>query len=674
MRLREACVCLVLGVLSVPLRPARACGPDFPPEALREREHTLATLPESDFQFEAMRLVPKPPEAFLVVEGNEPAGVRDGGGARETELYLAGARAFTDGRWDEAREHFEAVLALPAEERRHFSSFAAFMLGRLEQDSPETRPQAEAHYAQVREWVGQGFADPLGLAVASLGQEARLHLQDGDDVGALQLYAEQAAHGSTSGAASLLFVARALSKDETRLRRALQAPVGQRLMAAYAWTRGHEEIWVGDSDATVHPPLASLLDALAAVPGLAGADRLAATAWREGRFDVAERFADVERTPLAAWVKAKLALRRGDASAADRWLAEAAEGFPKTENWQTREYEYSIRPYVDVESERTLLALMRGDFHAAGEHVLQTCAWPDIAYVTERVLEVDEVQRLLAQHASGPELQCTPEFLWYSEEPLPTLNARLRLLLGRRMLREGRGAEALEYFRGTKWEEPSRQYVEALDRARSAWRVVDQAQALYAASRLARRDGMELLGTETKPDWAWALGEFEVNEFQVEATPAEGAPRASSVLAPLTFVPDAEQARLNAHAPQHAVRYQYRATAADLAEKAAALVPTRSQAYAALLCHAARYTSRFEPERSQAFWDTYVKKGALLHEPMVFGQSCPEPDFERLRQAQLALPKRPRLRTLATVGGGLLLPVVGFVLMRRRRKESADSK
>jgi hypothetical protein len=54
---------------------------------------------------------------------------------------------------------------------------------------------------------------------------------------------------------------------------------------------------------------------------------------------------------------------------------------------------------------------------------------------------------------------------------------------------------------------------------------------------------------------------------------------------------------------------------------------------------------------------------------MSFGQSCPEPDFERLRNQKLALPwKGWRLRTLAMVGGGLLLPILGGVLFLRRKR------
>ena len=141
MLLRSALTFLVFLAVLTPVRPAHACGPDFPPELLGNRARTLAELPDGSFLHEASHLLPKPAEAFPVVESSEPEGARTGGGARETELYQSGAKAFQEGHWDEARARFQEVLALPAEERRRFSTFAAFMLGRMagagmEQEGP----------------------------------------------------------------------------------------------------------------------------------------------------------------------------------------------------------------------------------------------------------------------------------------------------------------------------------------------------------------------------------------------------------------------------------------------------------------------------------------------------------------------------------------------------------
>jgi hypothetical protein len=674
---------LVVLLLLAPLRDAQACGPDFPPSLLADRAHTLAELPDGSFAFEVSRLVPKPADTFPVVETSpyadepgEPEGARVGGAARETALYAAGAKAFHAGDVMEARARFLDVLALPAEERRRFSTFAAYMLGRTAGAGLEH--EAQPRFAEVRELARQGFEDPLGLAVASLGEEARVLLERGDDAGAVRLYAEQAAHGSATGATSLLLVARALHRDEARLKEALKDPLVQRLLTTFVWTRGQEWQWAEEEQGG----LQQLLDALAAVPGLAGADRLAAGAWRVGRFDLAERFAAQEATPLAAWVKAKLALRRGDRAAAEQLLAEAAAGWPESEEWAPDAELGSLRPRTRAEGERALLTLMRDDFPASAERMLASCSWPDLAYVAERVLTVEELQRLVAARSPSAPEQCKPELAHVYDDDARdgtnTLASRLRLLLGRRLLRTGAGARALEYFQGTPFEQPARQYVEARERARQEGDAVEKARALFEAARLARRMGLELLGTEAAPDWAQADGWYDLTEYSGprELPPDEEAARKK--MAELPLVSAAEQQRMTAHAPPYAMRYHYRSTAADLAEEAANLVPRRSQAYAVLLCHAARFTASSEPGRVPRLWQTYVKNGAMLRgeEWMSFGYECPEPDFERARaqQPKLTLPwQGMRRRTLAAMGGGLLLPVAlgATLLLRRKRKPAA---
>jgi hypothetical protein len=441
----------MLAVL-VPVQRAWPCGPDFPPVLLDNRGGTLQELPEGTFVAEVARLVPDPGDDFRMVEGSkEPERARTGGGAQEAELYQAGAQAFRAGGTAQARARFLEVLELPEQERRRFGPFAAYMLGRMAQSIEE----AQRYFNEVRELVRKGSEDPLGLAVASFGEEGQALLREGEDVEAVRRYALQAAHGSQSGAISLLWVARALARDEERLRRALAHPLGQRLLTTYAWTRGRDSWWSGEEE---RHPLPGLLERLAAVPNLAGADRLAAAAWSAGRFDLAERFAG-----------------------------------------------------------------------------------------------------------------------------------------------------------------------------------------------------------KVSPDWGWVDADYglghEESKGNKELTTQE------------------ESQRCAAHTPPHSVRFHYRSTAADLAEEAAALVPPRSQAYAALLCKAARFSSRSDPERTARLWKTYVQKGALLHEQWVFGQQCPEPDFARLKLKQEARPppqKHWRRRTLAAAAGVVLLPLVagGFLLLRRRRAGS----
>ena len=645
MRLASLLAAIVAALLALP-RPAEACGPFFPPDFLSDRASTLTELIDGLFLVEAGRLVPPPQDGLRAVEGEEEEpGARDGGGPRETELYRTGAESFHQGRFAEAAERFREVLALPEKERRRFSTFAEYMLGRLA-DSPE---EARRHYAEVRALAAKGFDDPLGLAVASLGQEGRLALDADDLVRAISRYAQQAASGSQSGATSLLFVARRVTGSPELLERVLADRLGQRLVATFAWTRANE---------LTNPT--ALLERLAQIPDLAGADRLAAAAWRRGRFELAERFAGKVETPLALWVRAKLAARRGDRGEAERWLAKAADGVPQDDMWadEVRD-EYPVRGRI--EGERAVLSLSRGDFQGTFEHVLASCAWADIAYVAERLLTIDELKARLERGGLPP-----------CEYP-GGVTRDLEAVLGRRLLRAGRDTEALAWFQSKEMAEKARSFVAARAESNAAKDPLDRAEALFRLARLARTDGMEVLGTESGPDWAMFGGGFQVG------LPSECPPPAGKGALPFPLQPPAECERFTANAPAHESRFHYRAIAADLAEQAAALVPPRSQAFAALLCTAAGFVASTDRERVQRLWSTYVARGSCLVEDMNFPNQCPEPNFEKLRNPPskpLALAKKRtwRKRDLAPwAGGGILLvgaAIPSAILLRRSRKRT----
>jgi hypothetical protein len=693
-------------------RPARGCGPDFDPEILFDRAATLADLPDGTFVIEAMHLLPAPEQKFAVVEqASEPPGARVGG-ARETALYAAAAKTFLAGDWQMARRQFFDVLGLPAEERRRFSAFAAFMLGRIARSENESR----RHFAQLRDLVQAGFDDPLGLAVASYGEEARGLLAAEDDIGAVRLYAIQAAHGSKGGAVSLLLVARALVANQARLERALPDPVVQRLLTTYAWTRGQEFFWGSGEAAGRPPPPSDLIAVLARVPRLAGADRLAAAAWRMGRFDLARRFAERESTPLGLWVQAKLALRRGQTEASERLIAQAEAGFSaQAARDATRPHgdsaDTDTRAWFDAGTygrraagDAAILALARGDFISGMEHVVDSCSYPDIAYLAERVLMLDELSEFLNRHAARLKHACVDQQSWPVGRADVTV--RLRELLARRMLRSGRGTEALAAFEGGPNSQIAREYVLALAKARGRGDRIDRAEALFTASQIARRHGLEILGTEVGPDWGWVAGQYDLGDYGASrglgafssaepVRPSEAAHEfpPSRIKAALPLPDDmqlslrtlAERARFVAHTPPHAERFHYRQTAADLAEAASELVPARSQAYAAILCHAAKHVASAAFPRTEALWSRYIRRGAVIPGATLatfnFGATCPQPQFERARQMAAQGSRGPhrwpwsacRRRTRALIAGLLALGILGGLIIQRRWRAGAGT-
>lgn len=620
--------------LALPQAPAGACGPDFPIELLADRPRTMDELPEGVFVEEVAHLVPPPGRYAVVASGEVPPDPAPGPGARELALYQRGAAAFRRGDRDAARTAFRAVLALPAAERHHRSTWAAYMLGRLD---PGTA--GDVYFPMVRALVDDGFADVQGLAAASFGEQALGH----DDLGAIHLYAQQAALGDPSGATSLLYVVRALVAAG-REHVVLGDPLGQRLVAAYLYTRDGEL-----SDAQRD----RVWRALAAVPHPAGADRLAAAAYRAGRWDDAARLvAGADDTAVGRWVRAKLALRAGDRAAAARFLdgaAAAYEAAPPAGDAALVMYAGAPR----VHAERAILALAEGQYPTALAHAWQArTLYRDAIYVAERIATIEEL-RAFVDGLEGGDSDPDPD----SDSGYYTVvdRASLRSLLARRLLRAGRFAEAIPYL-PAEHRDTAITYATAIAVAHATPDRLAQAAALYRASRVARTDGLAILGTEHGPDWATWGADYDL---AVEHT-----------IGP--WYAPAEPARVAASAPAERERFHYRFVASRLAEAAADRLPHQSQAFAATLCWAARHVRYRDDERVRRLYHRYTALGPAAVD-MAFGDDCPEPEIERARRFLHTPPARPRWHRALPVAAALAVAstLALLVLSRRRTRRFA---
>lgn len=689
--------------------PVFACGPDFPPDLLSDRHASVYDLVEGTFDFEASRLVPKPAVAFTPNENVwaapgearaeiEKAELGEAGLARaeavrmaaddaeawhagedfseEVRLYLAGARAFHAGESDTARARFEAVLALPADQQRTRGLWARFMLGRLNLaaadggagvDAEQMAQAADAaakDFQAVRTAVAAGAADPLGLAVASYGEEAAIHRNRGDTAAAVRLYAEQAALGSASGRASLLFTARELFADDTRLAAALTDPLLQQLLASYVYARAGELESFGDGVQVTTTRLQRYYAAVEAadIGKLAGVDRVAAAAYRSGRYELAGKLAPHSDSALAHWVRAKLSLRAGDDKAAAAAYAQAARAFPRTEDWGANPsagyYYDGFKPGCRVDGERGILALARGDytealalFHAGGGQY-----WTDEAHIAERVLSIDELKQFVDARVPAPPASAPGSD--ESSAPADTA-AQLRALLGRRLLRDGRYDEAPGYF-----PEELRETAAAYAKARQdATRQggIERAETLFRAAGLARESGLEILGFELAPDAVTYGGMFEIADFPLDNQDK-------------TLVGADEAQRAAASAPKPAQRFHYRYVAAELANQAADLVPARSQAFAAMLCSATGWLMDRDLPAARRYYGRYVAEGPYLAWAGNFGRDCPAPDFagaaKRLQFERVRWVKQTLRHAAPYAAAGLAVLIAGIVIWRRRRTKT----
>lgn len=694
----------------------------------------------------------------------------------DLRAYTAGAVDYAKGHEDKAASRFEQVLALPSAQATLRGLWAAYMLGRIHAANAASassdatvfsreRAAAAKAFQLARMRAVEGVLDPQGLAVSSFGEEARLYLYghgtqcswndlygvadednsgDGDTAHtqgvnaacgdgvsaadlkrAITLYAAQAGHGSNVGVQSLVAIANYVMVHPQRMAELIDSPVPQRLLVAYALARmgGSPEETPAGSAPKPDQPLLALVQAIEqrGLDKLEGADRLAALAYQTGRYELAAKLVDKSSGPLAEWVRAKLALQKGDLAAASAAYAAAARAFPKTGDAQA-----AIEPTNTqlITGEQGVLALARGEYVEAMGHLYDAAVavggdgnvydWDsesasygygnDAMYIAERVLTVDELKSFVDARAPATPLMPTrPETVDNFSYRAPIADS-LRWLLARRLMRSGRYDDALPYFPadndarfGTYGDDgkrqtqsfrtPARSYAKALHDSEHAWTDIGKAQALYAAAVIAREHGMEILGYEQGPDYTDSEGSYQGGSGQTPQSLQQA------------YVTEGERQRYAVSEAKPNYRFHYRYIASDQANRAADLLPPRSQAFAAVLCKATGWMMEGPPDyedhyqgygepvpsepserqrRVTAYYQRYVKQGPYVEWAGGFGTGCEEPDFDRARalkrSEQVAAIKRSvRHGWPLELGAALLLVggLVAWIARRRRRKTPA---
>lgn len=650
------------GVLIMSVLPARACGPDFPNAYLASSVEDLASLPTLSFAAELERLQPtgtiKPKflpadNSTAMIEVREAlaaaglshreiesalAGYRRESPPRalprEFHLYALGAQAWRSDRIGEALHAWRELLALPPEARRYRTTWAAYMIGRALWDSDGDL--ARASFQEVRRAAQAKFADSEGLAVSSLGWEARVHLRKGDYAEALRLYFQQFSAGDPGALASLQLSLQKLfqhaddqeagisSPGAATWEGSLQKIAGDRLLRGIvtAWfaSKGgphapwslratrHFRLWLGAL------PKSGSLDAVEA-------DRWAWTAYQNGLWSDAEAFAKLAPAdaPASEWVRAMLLLRSGDIAAATDHLASATRGFPEdkalgSELFLSDDTRFAAThedlPFPTLAGVRGVLALQREQYLEALRLFLQAGHWADAAYVAERVLTVDELASFVQDETSA-QTKADADNLRKTGAPVISASCDLRHLLARRLVRAGQFDRARAFYPaelGATFD----LYVSSI---RTGYRedlpARPRAEALWRAAQIAQERGMELQGTELAPDYAITKGNFEWPDTgEIRGTDGNNQTRASwharnwppGFAGLITATPD-EFARTGRQPPP-TKRFHYRHRAAQLAWLASTLLPDNDDLTATILNTAGQWIAARYPEEAELFYKT----------------------------------------------------------------------
>ena len=713
---------------------ALACGFDFPWQLLTNRAATLDTMPiNNSFAFAAAHVAPSTRDHLVTVEpeystgegpdvqlsnvevqglsSDEADGVHrmraenNGDSAfaqgailpAAIRLYTAGAVDFNNKNSAHAIKRFRAVLDLPKSERLDREVWAAYMLGRIYSAKGEVA-RASEFFALTRALANNGAPDLLGLGVASYGEQARLHFQRAQALekaknvtpeqrrkygreiaAAVKLYADQAAHGSMIAVDSLRQVANDALSDKYTIAASICDPMVQRLVIGWLITSDlpPEENAYGTPDSTISQVVAPIQKC--GVSDLADAEQLAALAYRSGDYAFAERLTKNSTTPLAEWLKARLAMQKGDVVEAAKFYATAAKAFPSSGDAQASDEAAKVL----LVGQNSVLTLSRGEYVDALEQLYPYSAtyWGDVAYIAERVLTVDELKTFVDTHKDTQmrppnSLENLPvsgggDWFFAGEDKDPA--DHLRSLLARRLVRAGRYQEALAYVpsppsvaRASIASSPSvsvsrssasttlndegilikvshhhrhgpRQkpmpeggipgYVQALNDAKMAKSNVGRARGWYRAATLAGdfRSGSQIMGTEGAPDYLTNGGSFTggVGQYGLPYNP---------------FITEGERQRFEASAAKPDFRYHYIFVGVDEALHAAKLLPPRSQAFAAVMCNATDWMmdGKLCPGRSsdlRASPIAYASNTPDIADPIAADTRWPDEDVARINLA-----------------------------------------
>jgi hypothetical protein len=486
---------------------------------------------------------------------------------------------------------------------------------------------AQPWYAKCVELSTSGLPDPLKLGLSSLGWEARYALDQGDRHRALELYYHQALAGDPRGWDSLLRALPSIDKlSDAELETWAKDPFLRGLLTAQLLRQSF--FWDGNFRDDSAPPDTDVprwLNAVdkADVAIVPEAAKFAELAYSSGDFTLAERW--VKRAPAddprALWVRGKLALMAGDTKAAEKDLAAAQKGFPResmpTDASVTMDRAGSALPAQTAATYRT--SQFYGDLgaaHLARNHFTQTLAAlsrgafdEDAAYVAERVLGPEELLFYVRRNAPGP----TGHFLNLQYHPDDvSRNRMLRYLLARRLAR-------MRYFKDARPFYPEEilpvydRYVALIRKARDkAVPEPERAKALWEAAQIHRALGMELFGAEGEPDaTAWG-GNFPPTSFIKRRLGFSFAKIPFDWWGeekPIDIVPAPtadERARVRQSKLPFEERFQYRYEAADLAWKAAALMPNKSEDTARVLGIAGTWLADRDPKAADRFYKAMI--------------------------------------------------------------------
>ena len=573
--------------------------------------------------------------------------------ASEFADYHRGALAYRLKDWDKARKAWEELLSRPAGERHYRTVWAAFMLGKVALKTGSA--EAVQWFQRTRDLAREGFADSLGMAADSYGWEGRSEWKQNHPDKAAKLFLIQLALGDESAIVSLKALipdrepiegmlnygpeseerqgwsAEQKKADEQKtlfdLKTAAKDPLLRRLVTAHILATessaalSEEESWAETTRVSRCSRWLSVIKE-AHLDQVEDAEYLGWVAYTDGKYQDAAHWLDLAKsdTPAACWLRAKLQRRAGKLEDAAHSMAKAWQSMQPIETYTgwagvsgqgEDEVHREGGSWSFVESasgDLGALDLERATFTPAMDVLRKGGLWDDMAFVAERVLTADELKAYVDQLSvqSG-----TPD----STDKDST--GKLRYLLGRRLVREDRYAEAAHYL-AAPYDRVLDEYVKALKGGADEKRPrLERARAWFTAAWVARYDGMEIMGTEGFPDGFSFGGDFELPDlakqrqsgvYQITQYKDGKEKTTTASIVVKTTKPELQRLTKNKISPD--VRFHYRVIAGALAMRAAGFLEDNSAELADVVNTAGLWVKDRDEKTADRYYQVLEKRCA----------------------------------------------------------------
>jgi len=480
------------------------------------------------------------------------------GKLHEFYLYLEGVREMHADSGLIAPPSWLELLELDAGNRQHRTSWVYYMLGNLA--SSHGKPKiASLHYAACRQAVNDGFSDSIGLAGSSYKQEFSAQTNSVDwircGVQAVAYYRFTQDYNKLHHCFDHL----KQYFDKLSVGSVNDLVTSLSLECAAVFMSG-----------TVDKTSTALMQKLAKSTPLKVTSRLAWFMYDRGEVERATQY--LKSCPdddlLANWIRFRITQRNGDFTEAidylKRWLDEIG-GTDRVIFGYCDQY-YRLPQSKAVHGVLGNLLVTQGQLQEAMNCFINAGSYHDAALIAERYIDTDSLKSFVDALNLSPSTKIQNRY-YYKEIIAENCKQDILYLLARRLFRDNRLTESLSYY-PLELHDLVQAYQTALIKSRDTSLSNDiRASHLFHASRIMRWKGMEICGTELRPDYRIVNGSYGYYGFDEENT-------ALSEFA-TTY---------KMTSPNPNVRFHYRQIAFDHAVQAVKLTGNRHQRALILWC------------------------------------------------------------------------------------------